>query len=61
MTSTTVTYLIVGAFVIYAVRIIVATIRNAPVRDDFEPTSCPPIDADTVLRKYLEADWPEAS
>jgi hypothetical protein len=59
----TFTYLVVAAFVIYAVRIIVATVRNSPVRDDYEPTSCPPPDADTVLRRYLDdrADWPDAS
>ena len=63
MTSTTVTYLVVGAFVVYAVRIIVAAVRNAPERND-DVSTCPPVDLDTELRRLLEddrADWPDAS
>lgn len=56
------TYVVVAAFVVYAVRIIVATIRNAPERNDDE-TSCPPVDLDTEMRRLLDdrADWPDAS
>ncbi len=62
MTSTTVTYLVVGAFVIYAARIIVAAVRNAPERND-DASTCPPVDLDTELRRLLDdrADWPDAS
>jgi hypothetical protein len=62
VTSTAVTYLVVGAFAIYAARIIVAAIRNAPERDD-DTATCPPVDLDTEMRRLLDdrADWPDAS
>jgi hypothetical protein len=62
VTSATVTYLVVAAFVIYAVRIIVAAVRNAPERND-DTATCPPVDLDTELRRLLDdrADWPDAS
>jgi len=62
MTSTTVTYLVVGAFVIYAARIIVAAVRNAPERND-DTSTCQPVDLDTEMRRLLDdrADWPDAS
>ena len=43
--------------------VVTVTIRNAPVRNDFDTTTGPPPDADTVLRRYLDdrADWPDAS
>ena len=62
MTSTAVTYLVVGAFAIYAARIIVAAVRNAPERND-DTATCPPVDLDTEMRRLLDdrADWPDAS
>ena len=60
---TAVAWVVGAAVAVYAIRIVVATFRNAPVRDDFDTSSCPPVDLDTEMRRLLDdrASWPDAS
>ena len=58
-----VAWVVAASVAIYAIRIVIATFRNAPVRNDFDTSSCPPVDLDTEMRRLLEdrANWPDAS
>lgn len=58
-----VAWVVAVAVAVYAIRIVIATFRNAPVRDDFDTSSCPPVDLDTEMRRLLDdrATWPDAS